>query len=53
MRISTQGEPEEDTQFDKFWGMSGQILNNDGDSASLVTYTGGKLACTAWGTKSC
>jgi endonuclease YncB( thermonuclease family) len=53
LRISTQGDPAEDTQFDKFWGMTNQILNNGGDSVMLVSYTGVRLACTAWGSKSC
>ena len=37
MRVSTQGDPAEDTQFDKFWGMTSQILNNGGDSVTLVS----------------
>jgi endonuclease YncB( thermonuclease family) len=53
MRISTQGDPDADTQFDKFWGMTSQILNNGGDSVRLVSYTDVRLACTAWGSKSC
>ena len=53
MRISTQGEPNDDTQFEKFWGMTRQILNNGGDSVKLVSYTDVRLACTAWGSKSC
>jgi hypothetical protein len=53
MRVYTQGDPEEDTQFEKHWGMTNQILNNGGDSASLVSYTNVRLACTAWGSKSC
>jgi len=53
MRISTQGDPAEDSQFDKFWGMTSQILNNGGDSVMLVSYTDSRLACTAWGSRSC
>jgi endonuclease YncB( thermonuclease family) len=53
MRISTQGDPADDTQFDKFWGMTSQILNNGGDSVVLLSYTDVRLACTAWGSKSC
>ena len=53
MRISTQGDPNDDTQFEKFWGMTRQILNNGGDSVMLVSYTDVRLACTAWGSKSC
>jgi hypothetical protein len=53
MRVFTQGDPAEDTQFEKHWGMTGPILNNGGDSARLETYTDISLACTAWGSKSC
>ena len=53
MRVSTQGDPADDTQFEKFWGMTSQILNNGGDSVTLVSYTDVRLGCTAWGSKSC
>jgi hypothetical protein len=53
MRVFTQGDPDEDTQFEKHWGMTGQILTNTGGSVSVVTYTDLTLACTAWGSKSC
>jgi endonuclease YncB( thermonuclease family) len=53
MRVSTQGDPGDDTQFDKDWGMTSQILNNGGDSVMLVGYNGVRLACTAWGSTSC
>jgi hypothetical protein len=53
MRVFTQGDPDEDTQFEKHWGMTGQILTNTGGAVSVVTYTDITLACTAWGSKSC
>jgi endonuclease YncB( thermonuclease family) len=53
IRVYTQGDPDEDTQFDKHWGMTSQILNNGGDSVMLAGYNGVRLACTAWGSKSC
>lgn len=53
MRVFTEGDPDEDTQYEKHWGMTSQILNNGGDSVSLVTYTDTTIACTAWGSKSC
>ena len=53
MRVSTQGDPANNTQFDKFWGMTSQILNNGGDSVTLISYTDVRLGCTAWGSKSC
>ena len=34
MRVFTQGDPGDDTPFEKHWGMTRQILNNGGDSAS-------------------
>ena len=33
--------------------MTGPILNNSGDKATLSTYTDIPLACTAYGSKSC
>ena len=53
IRVHTQGDPQEDTAEDKYWGMTGQILNNGGDSATLSTYNDIRLACTAYGSKSC
>ena len=53
MRVYTQGDPDEDTQFDKHWGMTSQILNNGGDSVSLVSYTDNRIACAAYGSRSC
>ena len=53
MRVFTQGDPSEDTPYEKHWGMTGQILNNGGDTASMLTYNDITLACTAWGSKSC
>ena len=53
MRISTQGDPSEDTQFAKSWGMTRQILNNGGDVVTLGGYSDVRLACTAWGSQAC
>ena len=39
IRVHTQGDAAEDTADDKYWGMTGQILNNSGDKATLATYT--------------
>ena len=39
MRVSTQGDPARRHPLEKFWGMTSQILNNGGDSATLVSYT--------------
>ena len=36
IRVHTQGDPQEDTALDKYWGLTGEILNNGGDSATLV-----------------
>ena len=45
MRVSHQGDPQEDTEFDQYWGMTGQILNNGGDSVTLsATPTSGSPA---------
>jgi hypothetical protein len=53
MRVYTKGDPSQDTRFEKHWGMTGEILNNGGDSVSLLTYTDVGIACTAWGSRSC
>jgi endonuclease YncB( thermonuclease family) len=53
IRVHTQGDPAEDTATDKYWGMTGQILDNSGDVASLDTYNDIRIACTAYGSKSC
>ena len=53
MRVYTKGDPAEDTPLEKHWGMTGDILNDGGDSATLVSYTDVGLACTAWGSRSC
>ncbi len=53
MRVYTQGDPAADTPLVKHWGMTGEILDNGGDSATLVSYTDVGLACTAWGSRSC
>jgi hypothetical protein len=33
--------------------MTSQILDNGGDSVTLVSYTDVRLGCSAWGSKSC
>ena len=53
MRVYTQGDPARTPQFEKHWGMTSQILNNGGDSATLSSYTDVPIACTAYGSKSC
>ena len=53
IRVHTEGDPEENTELDKYWGMTGPILNNGGDSATLSTYSDIRIACTAYGSKSC
>jgi endonuclease YncB( thermonuclease family) len=53
LRVYTEGDPADDTPLEKNWGMTGPILDNGGDSASLLTYTDVRIACTAYGSKSC
>jgi hypothetical protein len=53
IRVFTKGDPAEDTQFEKHWGMTSEILGNGGDVVSLVSYNDITLGCTAWGSKSC
>jgi endonuclease YncB( thermonuclease family) len=53
MRVYTEGDPDEDTEFEKNWGMTSPILDNGGDAATLSTYTDVRIACVAYGSKSC
>jgi endonuclease YncB( thermonuclease family) len=53
IRVHTEGDPSEDTETDKHWGMTGPILNNGGDKAIFTSYNDVVVACTAYGSKSC
>jgi endonuclease YncB( thermonuclease family) len=53
MRIRTQGDPAEDAPLERHWGMTRPILNDSGDAVTLQTYTDIRIACTAYGSKSC
>ena len=53
IRIYTQGDPADDTAYEKHWGMTRQILNNSGDVVTFSTYTDTQIACTAYGSRSC
>jgi len=53
LRLYTQGDPANDTHYEKHWGMTRQILNNSGDVVSFSTYTDTRIACTAYGSRSC
>ena len=53
IRVHTQGDPSEDAPYERYWGMTKQILDNAGDSVSLVTFTDTVIACTAYGSRSC
>ena len=53
MRIYTQGDPNDDTQFEKHWGMTQPDPQQRRGLGQLVSYTDVRLACTAWGSKSC
>jgi endonuclease YncB( thermonuclease family) len=53
MRIETTGDPSEDGPLTKHWGETGPILRNPGDTVSVTTFTGIRLACYAWGDRAC
>jgi endonuclease YncB( thermonuclease family) len=53
IRVHTEGDPAEDTPTDRYWGMTGPILNNGGDLATFGSYSDVIVACTAYGSKSC
>jgi endonuclease YncB( thermonuclease family) len=47
------GDPDQDTATVKRWGFARTILRNAGDVVELRTYTDIRLACAAWGDRSC
>jgi len=51
--IRVLGDPSQDTATVKRWGFARTILRNAGDVVELRTYTDIRLACTAWGDRSC
>ena len=53
IRVHTGGDPSEDTETDKYWGMTRQILNNGGDKVTFTSYNDLQVTCTAYGSKSC
>ena len=53
MRVHTGGDPADDTATERYWGMTGPILDNGGEIATPSTYNDIQLACTAFGSKSC
>ena len=53
IRVHTEGDPADDTETDRYWGMSHAILNNGGDKVIFTSYNDVRMACTAYGSKSC
>jgi hypothetical protein len=53
LRIETGGDPADDTPLERHWGFGRSILRNGGDVARLATFTDIRIACTAWGDRSC
>ena len=51
--IRVLGDPSLDAATVKRWGFARTILRNAGDVVELRTYTDIRLACTAWGDRSC
>ncbi len=51
--IRVLGDPSQDTATVKRWGFARTILRNAGDVVELRSYTDIRLACTAWGDRSC
>jgi hypothetical protein len=53
MRIQIVGDRGVDTALEKRWGFAKPILRDAGDVAALLSYTDVRIACTAWGDRSC
>jgi endonuclease YncB( thermonuclease family) len=53
MQVDVEGDPSQDTQFERHWGMDHSILRARGDAVKLLTFTDITIACTAWGDSSC
>jgi endonuclease YncB( thermonuclease family) len=53
MRIQVVGDRGADKALDKRWGFAKPILRDAGDMVALQSYTDIRIACTAWGDRSC
>jgi hypothetical protein len=53
MQVDVEGDPSQDTQFERHWGMKHSILRSRGDAVRLLTFTNITVACTAWGDTGC
>ena len=53
IRVDVKGDPADDTQFQRGWGLSHTILGNTSDKVSVQTFNYIDVACTAWGSASC
>jgi endonuclease YncB( thermonuclease family) len=53
MQVDVEGDPSQDTQFERHWGMDHSILRARGDAVKVLTFTDITVACTAWGDSSC
>jgi endonuclease YncB( thermonuclease family) len=51
--VDTQGDPDEDTRFEKHWGRATPILNASGDVVRMLSLRGVEVACFAYGIRSC
>jgi endonuclease YncB( thermonuclease family) len=53
MTVDVEGDPSQDTQLERHWGMDHSILRARGDAVRLLTFTNITVACAAWGDTSC
>jgi endonuclease YncB( thermonuclease family) len=53
MRVYVQGDPADDSQFARFWGIDGRMLHDGGGFARLATFTDVTVACGSWGGGGC
>jgi endonuclease YncB( thermonuclease family) len=53
MQLDVEGDPAQDTQLERHWGMDHPILRARGDVVRLLTFTNVTVACDAWGDASC
>lgn len=53
IQVDVQGDPADDTQFERHWGLPGREFPDGGGSVSLKTFTDITLGCASWGSGSC
>jgi endonuclease YncB( thermonuclease family) len=53
MTVEVQGDPGQDSRLHKYWGRTGAILKDGGDTVRLATFRGVTIDCYAYGSGRC